>query len=38
MRDRGATMLRVESGFIGNDKLEAFLLRRVEDGKPFQGA
>ena len=37
MRDRGASRLHVESGFIGNDKLEDFLNRRVSDGKPFQG-
>ncbi|WP_386069891.1 polymorphic toxin-type HINT domain-containing protein [Tahibacter sp. UC22_41] len=37
MRDRGATAVQVESGFIANPDLNEFLMRRVNDGRPFQG-
>jgi RHS repeat-associated protein len=37
LRSRGATRAEVDTGFIANEKLDAFLRRRVQDGKPFNG-
>ncbi|ODS24333.1 hypothetical protein AB835_03990 [Candidatus Endobugula sertula] len=33
----GATKAEVDTGFIANEKLDSFLRRRVQDGKPFNG-
>lgn len=38
LKARGATSAQIESGFIGNPKLEAFLTRFAESGRKFYGA
>lgn len=38
LRSRGATQFLLETGTISNPKLNKFLLRRLRDGKPFNGA
>jgi hypothetical protein len=37
MKARGATKAEIDTGFIANEKLDTFLRRRVQDGKPFYG-
>lgn len=37
LRARGATRVEVDSGFVGNPKLDQFLRRRAQDGKLFDG-
>jgi predicted NAD/FAD-binding protein len=37
LRSRGATKAEVDTGFIANEKLDTFLRRRAQDGKPFNG-
>ncbi|MBU2711902.1 hypothetical protein [Zooshikella harenae] len=34
---RGASKAEIDTGFIANEKLDTFLRRRVQDGKPFNG-
>lgn len=34
---RGANKAEIDTGFIANEKLDAFLRRRVQDGKSFNG-
>ncbi|WP_226668070.1 RHS repeat domain-containing protein [Microbulbifer aggregans] len=36
-KGRGASKAEIDTGFIANEKLDAFLRRRVQDGKPFNG-
>jgi hypothetical protein len=37
LRSRGAAKAEVDTGLIANEKLDAFLRRRIQDGKPFNG-
>ena len=37
LRSRGATRAEIDTGLIANPKLDSFLRRRVQDGKPFNG-
>jgi hypothetical protein len=37
LKSKGATKAEIDTGLIANEKLDAFLRRRVEDGKPFNG-
>lgn len=37
LNDVEASKAEIDTGFIANKRLDAFLRRRVQDGKPFNG-